>query len=52
MRKNHKRWVHYSYRHGFDFIIECGKISLRSERTTDKNKVTCPRCIEIMEANK
>lgn len=50
-RKNYNRWIHYS---SFKNRPEqpttlCGKKVVRIEDTTDKDKVTCRRCLELME---
>lgn len=47
------KWVHY-YKYSVDDLnIEtftlCEKSARRTTKTTDKNMVTCPRCIEKMK---
>ena len=46
------QWVHYRMDKPFEsFIITtaCEKTARRVARTINSNKVTCPRCIEIMK---
>ncbi len=57
-RKNYNKWVHFRH-HEFDLDIPgfaedspttiCGKTALRMISTSDKNKVTCPRCLEKLK---
>jgi hypothetical protein len=52
MKKNKKRWVHYAKAiNQFDCYSICGKLYAGSKNmsfTTDKDKVTCVRCNEIL----
>lgn len=48
-RKNHKRWIHSTVRKNLEFTTACGKTAYRTERTSDIEKVTCPRCLEILQ---
>jgi DNA-directed RNA polymerase subunit RPC12/RpoP len=58
-RKNFKQWVHYNSDCSWPYPRQnetghttvCGKTARRIRVTSDKNLISCPRCLEIMKQN-
>lgn len=50
-RKNYNQWIHMisGKCRPEDPNTLCGKTAVRISSTTDKSKVTCKRCLEIIE---
>jgi len=46
-----KRWVHYIKRKNLNTTTTCGKTAYRTERTSLLEKVTCPRCLQLIKEN-
>lgn len=53
-RKNYNQWIHMvsGKCRPEDPNTLCGKTARRILSTTDKSKVTCKRCLEIIEQEK
>jgi len=51
---NYTHWLHYRKSWpevGHHDPTPCGKTARRIHSTSDKNRVTCPRCLEVLKAD-